>query len=135
MVKLVDSALEAVDQEQGGRLSGGSGGGRVSKMVVSVGEMTGVLPEYLYKYYPQTVKGTILEGAELEVIEVPVRVVCAGCGLEYGPTRENGYACPECKNKNGRIIAGRDVVLERLEMCQSSNLIRSKYLEKSNVAK
>ncbi|MBO4396741.1 MAG: hydrogenase maturation nickel metallochaperone HypA [Eubacterium sp.] len=108
MVKLVDSALETFDH--------GKYEGRVSKMVVSVGEMTGVLPEYLYKYYPQTVKGTILEGAELEVVSVPVETECDGCGNTYHPMKNNGYTCPFCGNKNGRVIAGRDVVLERLEI-------------------
>ena len=106
MIRLVDEAVGEVEKH----------GGRVLKMCVSVGEMTGVLPEYLYKYYPEAVKGTILEGSELSVETVEARVRCEGCGGEYRPTRENGYACPVCGNTNGRIIAGRDVVLERLEL-------------------
>ncbi len=111
MVRLVDNALDEIDAESG-RMSDGC----ILKMVVSVGEMTGVLPEYLHKYYPQTVKGTILEGSELEVRTVEAAVECAGCKQIYRPTRENGYACPSCGNHNGRIVAGRDVVLERLEV-------------------
>ncbi len=38
----------------------------VKKIVVEIGKTSGVLPYYMYKYYPEAVKGTILEDAELE---------------------------------------------------------------------
>ena len=108
VVRFVNQALEAIKDEKG----------KAGKVCVSVGEMTDVLPEYLHKYYPQAVKGTILEGSELEVEMVPVRVECAGCGSEYHPCRENKYLCPECGDGNGRVIACRDVVLERVEILE-----------------
>ena len=107
VVRFVNQALEVV---------GGSASGQVKRVTVSVGEMTDVLPEYLYKYYPLAVKETVLEGSELEVIEVPARVLCEGCQKEYHPSGENKYLCPNCGDSRGKIIAGRDVVLERVEV-------------------
>ncbi len=89
---------------------------KVVSITVSVGEMTGVLPEYLYKYYPDAVRGTILEGSELIVDTVPVKTVCLKCGESYHPVKDNGYTCPHCGDSAGRVIAGRDVVLERVEV-------------------
>ena len=37
----------------------------VDTVTVAVGEMTGLVPEYLRRYWPQAVKGTILEGSAL----------------------------------------------------------------------
>ncbi|MBO6108980.1 MAG: hydrogenase maturation nickel metallochaperone HypA [Eubacterium sp.] len=89
---------------------------KVLSITVSVGKMTGVLPEYLYKYYPEAVSGTILEDSELIVEEIPVKAVCESCGREYAPDKEHKYLCPYCGDGRGRVIAGRDVVLERIEI-------------------
>ncbi len=106
VVRLVNQALD-IKKEQAGK---------VPRLFVSVGEMTGVLPEYLYKYYPQAVEGTEIEGSELVVETVEAQVECAGCGGVYRPTRENKYLCPDCGDGHGRVIDGRDVRLERVEM-------------------
>ncbi len=107
VVRFVNQAIEEANKERASR---------VARLFVSVGEMTDVLPEYLHKYYPSAVKGTILEGSSLEVETVPVRVVCAGCGKEYHPDREHKYLCPFCSDGNGKVIAGRDVMLEKIEI-------------------
>ena len=109
VVRIVNQAIDCSHEHEGAL---------INKVCVSVGEMTDVLPEYLHKYYPQAVKGTILEGSELDVEMVPVRVECAGCGSEYHPSRENKYLCPDCGDGNGRVIAGKDVVLERVEILE-----------------
>ncbi|MCR5033414.1 MAG: hydrogenase maturation nickel metallochaperone HypA [Lachnospiraceae bacterium] len=86
----------------------------IKTMVVEVGGMTGVLPYYLHKYFPTAVKGTLLEGATLEIIEIPVRTRCEDCATEYEPDKGNGYCCPHCGSKNGTVIAGRDVTLSKI---------------------
>ncbi len=86
----------------------------VDKIVVEVGAMTGVLPYYLHKYYPEAVAGTSLEGSELEVIEVPVKAVCNSCQKEYSPNAQNDYRCPFCKSIDSHIVAGRDVTLKNI---------------------
>lgn len=109
VVRFVNQAIESF-QESGEKQA------RVSKVCVSVGEMTDVLPEYLYKYFPIAVKGTVIEGAELSVEMVEAGVACEGCGEIYRPTRENGYRCTHCGDTRGRVVAGRDVVLEQIEV-------------------
>lgn len=93
-----------------------SGASKVYKVCVSVGEMTGVLPEYLHKYYPQAVKGTLLEDSVLETVMVPAKIRCEDCGCEYHPSREYEYKCPHCRSVRGKIIEGRGVTLTRIEM-------------------
>ncbi|MCR5654292.1 MAG: hydrogenase maturation nickel metallochaperone HypA [Lachnospiraceae bacterium] len=86
----------------------------VEKISVEVGEMTGVLPYYLNLYFPEAAKGTILEGCELEIIEVPVTLVCADCNKTYHPDKEHAYNCPDCGSHKGKLIAGRDVSLRNI---------------------
>jgi len=98
------------------RRAGECGAVRVHSLTVDVGEMTDIVPEYLHKYYPEAVRGTILEGAELRVKVVPVRIRCAGCGEEYHPDREHSYACPACGSSEGEILAGKGMTLSELTM-------------------
>lgn len=87
----------------------------VSSIIVSVGEMTDIVPEYLQRYYPQVVAGTILEGSELKIIKEPVTVRCLDCGKEYQPKKENDYRCPACGSFRGKALSGRDVRLVNIE--------------------
>lgn len=89
---------------------------RVRSLTVSVGEMTDIVPEYLHKYYPEVVSGTIMEGSSLKVEVIPVRIRCAGCGEEYHPEKGNAYTCPACGSCAGEICGGRGMQLTELEM-------------------
>ncbi len=84
---------------------------KVKSIEVSIGKTSGVMPYYMQKYYPDASKGTILEGAELICVEVPVTALCEECGKEYEPTKESNYLCPFCGGRKAHIVAGKDVVL------------------------
>lgn len=105
MMRMVDTALEACQN---------NGLKSVSSMEISVGEATGLIPHYLKDYYPQCVKGTILEGSELCVHYIPVTARCSDCGNEYNPSRENDYRCPVCNSFKATIVHGREFILDRL---------------------
>ena len=89
---------------------------RVISITVEVGETSGVLPEYLHKYYPDAVKGTLLEGSDLHVVSVPVEAVCGDCGTHYHPDRSNNYSCPACHSIRAKITDGRGVRLRTVEI-------------------
>ena len=86
----------------------------VKKIVIEIGKTSGVMPYYMHKYFPDAAKGTLLENAELECIEVPVKALCEECGTEFFPSRENNYLCPECSGRKARIIEGKGVVLQNV---------------------
>nr|WP_297764541.1 hydrogenase maturation nickel metallochaperone HypA [uncultured Butyrivibrio sp.] len=88
----------------------------VRKIVVEIGKTSGVMPYYMYKYFPDAIKGTLLETAELECLEVPVKALCEECGKEYLPNRDNRYLCPFCGGRKAHIIEGKGVVLKSVEV-------------------
>ncbi len=81
---------------------------------ISVGAMTGALPEYLEMYFKEATEGTFLEGAVLEITPVPVTARCSECGSTYEPERSNGYLCPVCKSGSGRVVGGRDILVDSI---------------------
>lgn len=89
---------------------------RVTRITVEVGETSGVLPEYLQKYYPDATKGTLLEGSELVTIPLRVEAVCKDCGTHYHPERSNDYACPSCGSVRASYTGGRSVRLKSVEI-------------------
>lgn len=121
VVRMVNLAQKTVEQDMEKASSGAPTQAsaspvppRVSKIVVQVGEMTGVIPMYLHRYYPEAVKGTLLEGSELETEDLPAMVKCLDCETEYHPCVENNYSCPECQSINGKVTQGRDVLLKEV---------------------
>ncbi len=96
--------------------AGENGAVRVHSLTVNVGEITDIVPEYLYRYYPEAVKGTIMEESELRVRVVPVRIRCAGCGKDYHPDRSHSYACPDCGQCEGEILAGKGMSISEITM-------------------
>ena len=86
----------------------------VKSIIVQIGKTSGVMPYYMYKYYPEAAKGTILEGAELVCEEVPVKALCEECGSEYYPSSENRYLCTACGGRKAHIIEGKGVTLKNI---------------------
>ncbi len=87
---------------------------KVKKLEIEIGKTSGIMPFYMHKYYPEAIKGTILEGSELTCEEVPVKALCEECGKEYYPSRENRYLCPHCNGRKAHIISGKGVVLKNI---------------------
>ena len=114
VVRMVNLAQKTVENELAKEAAATPLPFRVKKIVVQVGEMTGVIPMYLHRYYPEAVKGTYLEESELETEDLPAMVHCLDCGTEYHPDIENNYSCPKCKSIQGKVIQGRDVLLKEV---------------------
>ena len=102
------------------RAAGKNNADSVSAVSIAVGEMTGLVPEYLTRYWPYAVKRTILEGSELVIDFRPVRMQCACCGKIYHPNRENHYLCPDCKTSKGTLLSGREFELKSITVVEHS---------------
>ena len=100
MINFINMAEKAAD-----------GAEAITSVTVKIGALTGVLPEYLKKYFPQAAKNTRCEGADFNVIAIPAEVTCDGCGKNYQPGKDNNYCCPSCGSKDGKIIHGRELDL------------------------
>ena len=103
-IKLVNMALDAVDTSKD----------TIESLSVNIGEMTGIVPEYLHKYFPEATKNTALEGAVLDIHMVPVIIKCNGCDTEYTPSRDNSYTCPACHYHSGDLLQGREFMLDNI---------------------
>ena len=91
------------------------GAARITMVRLKVGKLSGAVPELLESAFETYKKGTIADGARLEIEEVPVRFQCRECGADR--TGEDGaFACPSCGGRNVQFLEGRDIVVERIEL-------------------
>ena len=87
-----------------------------ASVTLEVGELTGILPEYLHRYYPAAVKNTAFREASLEIIYLPAKLRCLSCGLEYHPEKAFDYRCPGCGSLSGKILQGRELALKEIRL-------------------
>lgn len=105
VVRVVNLALKKCEEEDIKK---------VESLTVRIGQMVGVEPFYMEKYYKQAIAGTLLEGSSIRCELIPVKVRCDGCGNEYHPDAGNDYLCPQCGSGAAKLLQGREFVLEEI---------------------
>ncbi|MFH1644945.1 MAG: hydrogenase maturation nickel metallochaperone HypA [Candidatus Omnitrophota bacterium] len=88
--------------------------GQVRKVHLEVGELKYIVPEILISAFENIPKNEKLEGAELKLEIVPVKVKCDDCGSESVVER-NLFRCAECSGNNVAIVSGKEFNLKGIE--------------------
>lgn len=96
-------------------------GRRVTAVELRVGHLRQVVPSALTFAFELLSEGTELEGARLEIEEVPARGRCRGCIAE---SELEGFplACPACGSLDVEVVAGEELLVVALE-CEESMTI------------
>ena len=87
---------------------------RVIRVRVEIGELTAVLPDALRFCFDVCARGTVVEGAVLEIDETPARAVCGHCAREVVLSRPAGRCACGCANL--RVIAGEELKVKEMEL-------------------
>ncbi len=81
------------------------GAGKITAVTIRVGVLRGIVPDSLRMFFDHLVKGTLAEGAALEIEEEPVLVACRECGET--PASGLTLSCPGC-GRDGVVVKGGD---------------------------
>ena len=81
-------------------------GRRVTKVQLKVGHLRQVVPSALAFSFELAAQGTFVEGAELEMEEVPALGSCRGCGAE-SRLRAFPLQCEACGGSTCRFSRGK----------------------------
>lgn len=87
----------------------------VSRIHLRLGALSGVEPEALDFCFPLAARGTLCEGAELDIEVRAARGVCAACG-QTSPIHGLMEPCPACGAWPLALEGGREIQLEALEV-------------------
>jgi hydrogenase nickel incorporation protein HypA/HybF len=91
------------------------GASRVTAVVLRVGRMSGVVPDLLESAFDSFKKGTLAEGARLEIVIVPVKLRCPDCG-GASVREDTDFSCAACGSRRVEIVEGREIVVEKIEL-------------------
>lgn len=92
------------------------GGVRVQSLRLRLGPLSGVVKEALLFSFDLAAQGTPLEGARLEIEDVPVTVHCPLCGVEQPLPSIQSFHCPICGTPTPDVVQGRELELTALEV-------------------
>jgi len=108
-MSITKSMLEIVAREMAA-----SGMSSLKKLKVRVGELTAVEPESLRFCFEAATSGTTLEGATLEVEDVPLKGRCFGCAAEF---RITAFVCrcPVCGASEIERVSGDELDIISIE--------------------
>jgi hydrogenase nickel incorporation protein HypA/HybF len=95
-----------------------AGAARVIAVQLRLGAMAGVVREALEFSFPLAAAGTALEGARLEIEELPLVIACAPCGQELRPATPGSFRCPRCGTPSAAIVQGRELELVSLVLAE-----------------
>ncbi len=96
-------------------------GRRVSKVELRVGHLRQVVPSALEFAFELVAEGTVLEGAELMIEDVPARGRCRSCAGET-VMREFPLQCSHCGGMDLELEAGEELLVDALELVETEPL-------------
>jgi hydrogenase nickel incorporation protein HypA/HybF len=88
---------------------------RIHRFKLTVGKLSGVVPEALAFAFETVIQGTIAEGAQLEIKTVAVTCYCPHCQQAFQPETWV-YDCPQCGEISTQVVDGRQMELTSLEI-------------------
>ena len=87
---------------------------RVERVTVVVGKLSGVVPDSMSFCFDLCTTGTSLEGAQLEILEVPGEGRCRTCGADV--ELEDFIALCPCGSADLAITGGQQLTIKDVEV-------------------
>ncbi|NCC68100.1 MAG: hydrogenase maturation nickel metallochaperone HypA [Clostridia bacterium] len=85
----------------------------IEKVVLQVGEISGVIPEYIEECFPAATYKSKYEDLKLEMEVIPGIVSCKDCGKQFNG-REFNLICPQCGSQNLIPVSGREFIIKEI---------------------
>jgi hydrogenase nickel incorporation protein HypA/HybF len=90
---------------------------QIQSVTLELGEVSGVVPEFLEDGWKWAVKKSpVMENALLKIETLPAVTICNACGKTYG-TVEFGKTCPHCKSEDTVLQTGNEMNIKEIEAC------------------
>jgi hydrogenase nickel incorporation protein HypA/HybF len=98
----------------------GAGADKVISVTIRVGALSCVHESALDFSFELITEGTLLEGAKLNFIEVPVSIYCEKCQQEVELPGIQRFRCPVCDTPSADIRQGNELDVESIEVSGSA---------------
>ena len=91
-------------------------GATLKAVRIEVGRLEHLDPDVMQTAWSVMTESSGLNGAELTIVPVALRVRCGACGNEFEPEEPAFMVCPSCERVQPVVLAGTGVLLRSLEV-------------------
>jgi len=88
---------------------------QVKRVSVDIGPLSCVEPEALQFGFDVVMKGSLAEGAVLEIERPPAEALCLAC-FKTVPVKARFDSCPECGSDALQVVSGEELKIRELEV-------------------
>ncbi|MCP3953821.1 MAG: hydrogenase maturation nickel metallochaperone HypA [Desulfobacterales bacterium] len=88
---------------------------QVERVNLRVGKLSAIVPDSLTFCFGVAIKDTRLEGATLNIEQVPVVAMCKDCDAKW-TIEEPAFNCPECQSGSIELISGKELDILSIEI-------------------
>ncbi len=92
---------------------------KVKSITLRIGALSCVHKSALEFSFELVTRDTILEGANLVIIEVPVTVFCSPCDQEVPLPGIQSFRCPICNTPSADIRQGKELDIDSIEIVEN----------------
>ncbi len=85
----------------------------VDTIVLEIGEISTVVPQFVVACYPAAVDGTWMQDTKLKIEKIRASVKCDECNKVFDPIDYHGV-CPECSCREHEILTGREFSIKEI---------------------
>jgi hydrogenase nickel incorporation protein HypA/HybF len=91
-----------------------AGAARVTRVVLEIGRHALILPDSIRFCFDLCSEGTVAQGAQLEIREVPARALCRACGEEV--ILEQPFGLCACGGGDLQWLTGDEIKIKEMEI-------------------
>lgn len=90
---------------------------RIAALTLEIGEVSGVLPDYLFDCWDWAhKKSELLSDTLLQIEELPAVTACEACGGTYA-TVKHAKQCPHCQSTKTVLLRGNEFNIKQVLAC------------------
>ena len=90
---------------------------KVYKVYLEIGAMSDLEQEWIQRYFDTISRGSVAEGAQIEVQKIPCRFLCNQCGEMFVTDMysDEDISCPSCGAADAEMISGAEYTVKSME--------------------
>jgi len=91
---------------------------KVKSVHLEIGVLSDLKSEWVQRYFDHLSKGTVVEGALLNIVPVSAVFRCNKCqqSFEIQSVLEEDVSCKKCKSKDLEMISGKEYRVKNMEV-------------------
>lgn len=93
-----------------------NGVSKVDTLVLQIGELSSMIPQYIESCFPAAADGTLLQETKLKIEILPGNAICKKCNKVFNLLK-NESVCPDCGSRDWDLLCGKEFMIKEIIAC------------------